>query len=731
MSDWKTAEEWAREDLPNLPTTKRNVNALARRESWQSLGPEKARRRKARGGGWEYHLSCLPTAAQADYARRTEAGALKKRVTQAVTPENLDARRRKIMEARAAVILELERRAVLCGDFSRAVAEFLAEAKAGLLQEPFASTVKTAQEKSRGLTPSRATLYNWRKALRAAQGDPMALVPAKRLQESKQNIDDLYPWFPLFLRHYAKPQKPTIAKAVDKVFENQTAEQEADWGAHGPSYQKARRALKSLQGTGDFLTAFKGREGPLALKARLSFKRRTFEGMDPTTVYTSDGKTFDAEVAHPIHGQPFRPEITTVLDVVTRRCVGVSVGLAENAQGVTDALRRSCSVYGICAIFYTDNGPGYKNKTLDHETLGLCARLGITSTNSIAYNSQARGIIERANATLWNVLAQEFPTYLGAPMDPEAKKRVNKRTRSDLKQIGSSKLLPSWEEFTTAVQRTVDEYNDRPHSALRIRDPETGRMRKASPNEVWADFEARGFEAETLRPEETDDLFRPYMERICKRGEVQFLGNHYQHDALEPYHGLKVLVGYDPFDAGRVWVRKLEQIDGQPTPGALICVADFWNNKERYYPVSFTEAAQERRTQAALKRQDVKRDRTLAELRAPLLEASAEVPMEPISAEPEKVPATEAPNVVVLQPAAQPDPRNPYNDDDIDLAWSIVEAAPDTIIPAGHIRLMSDFLRNVAALDMAREVGLPLQILADRIAAAQEPQKSSIGGQYK
>lgn len=60
----------------------------------------------------------------------------------------------------------------------------------------------------------------------------------------------------------------------------------------------------------------------MKLKARLGFTRRTTEGMEPGTVYTADGKTFDASVAHPVSGRPFRPEITTVIDVATRRVVG-------------------------------------------------------------------------------------------------------------------------------------------------------------------------------------------------------------------------------------------------------------------------------------------------------------------------------------------------------------------------------------------------------------------------
>lgn len=729
-SDWKTAAEWAAQNLEGLPSTKRRINAMAGREEWQLLGETKARKANRPGGGWEYNLSCLPKAAQADYRRRVTANAQQEQRAQelatregrvgktlarvasdqSAVAQSIDARRRQIMEARATIVLELERRAFQCGNFSKAVAEFLSEAHAGLLQEPIASTVKRAMDKGRGLTPSRPTLYNWRKALNDAGGDAKALVPQKRVQETKGNLDDLYPWFSLFLRFYALPQKPTIQRAVEKTIEALSDAQRAAWEGNAeaklpcrlPSYPKARRVLKSLAGGSGHLLAFKGREGPLALKARMSFKRRTFEDMDPTTVYTADGKTFDAEVAHPIQGKPFKPEITTILDAVTRKCVGVSLGLAENAQEVADALRRACEGHGIPAIFYTDNGSGYKNQRLDDASLGLCARLGITSTNSIAYNSQARGIIERSNATLWNTLAKEFPTYMGADMDREAQMFTHKVTRAEIKKFGQSAMLPSWEEFTQAVARTVEAYNDRPHAGLRIRDAVTGRMRKASPNEAWADFEARGFEVMPILASEADDLFRPYEERVCNRGEVTIFNNKYSAPELEPFNGITVLVGYDPFDASRVWVRERAELDGHMVPGRLLCVASFFHNKERYYPVSATDAAMERRNKAALARQDVKRARTLEELRpAVMLEHAKSVPLPKVKPSvPEIVENSGGPTQPSADILEMPKParRKPRFADDYELADHCIQHPEE--MDTNQRRLLLRMFNNPSAREL-------------------------------
>lgn len=70
MAEWYTAAELAALALPGLPATRRGIAAAADRDGWTA--PDAAgrtwRRRRGRGGGIEYHVSCLPLAAQARLA---------------------------------------------------------------------------------------------------------------------------------------------------------------------------------------------------------------------------------------------------------------------------------------------------------------------------------------------------------------------------------------------------------------------------------------------------------------------------------------------------------------------------------------------------------------------------------------------------------------------------------------------------------------------------------------
>jgi putative transposase len=349
-----------------------------------------------------------------------------------------------------------------------------------------------------------------------------------------------------------------------------------------------------------------GREGLLTLRSRMAYVTRTTEDMWPTTVYSADGKTFDAEIADPVTKRPIRPEITTVIDVVTRKIVGISLARSENQRSVAEALRNSCCWNGIPAIFYVDRGPGYRNEAMDADVGGLMGRLGITKSHAAPYGSQAKGRIEVVNKNVWNTLAKRLPTYIGADMDKEAGQNVHKITRRELKEFGESRHLPSWEEFTQLCLEFVAEYNDKPHTSLpKFQDPETGRTRHMSPNECWAAHVADGFEPVAVDPDEADDLFRPYEVRTCRRAQVQWNGNLFFDQALEAWHEEKVMVGYDYHQADRVWVREYDLESGQP--GRLICVARFGGNSERYFPKSYEQSAIETRAKGRLKRVDDKR----------------------------------------------------------------------------------------------------------------------------
>lgn len=611
MTAQEIADAAKRLGLSCVPHTKQSVNRKAKQEGWGDLD-RFARKRSGSvgGGGTEYHVSLLPEAMQAELQGEVSKGvsiqhsAERKDVEvakrTALETTDLTARQRNVMNARSQVLSAIESVQVAEGRTrTDAVKLFVAgDVDFGVDAE----TIATANDRKSGTVEvSRATILRWFK-YRDDTGIG-ALAP----KATKQNAE-VPTWFWDFLGHYARPQKPCITEALDSYLKT----------PHGVNEQITYSKVRRLIGKLGNVEKHRGREGSLTLKARLAYVTRSTGDLLPACVYTSDGKTFDAEIAHPLHGRPFRPEVTSVVDVATRKCVGFSVGLAENAEGSIDALRFACETFGVPAIYYVDLGSGFKNKRMDASLTGLMGRLGITKYHSIAQNSQARGIIERFHGTVWNPLSREYDTYVGVEMDRQARHKAFKVTRKEIKDFGKSSKLPTWEEFLEGCNRAVSAYNAKPHSAL---------PNRMSPDEYWQSHVDAGFEPVLVTKAESDDLFRPYVTRKTRRCEVEFNKNKYFHIGLQEYDGDDVMVGYDIHNADQIWVRAIERVDGEEQAGRLIAIAKFAGNEERYIPVTMEQKAMEGRAKAATKRLTDKIAVVQEELKPPsLLEARNEVP---------------------------------------------------------------------------------------------------------
>ena len=735
----------------NFPNTTRGVNMLVDREGWDALPARVARPRARAGRGrpaMEYHFSILPDTMQTIIAGRVIRSARVRRIEQeaekdqraiaALKSSMLSARGRSVMEARAEVLTSIEGYAAAHGQ-PRAwgIAQFLAAQEAYQHRQEIEqrrdageiltdrdranlarTLVLTAQDgfhvtaerlavandrKARPII-KRTALYDWFKARDERGVIALAPVPPKVQRPIPAEFQE-------FLKFYALPSKPDVTDAHGEYLKahDQHRRNQPPLTLDQVKYI-LRNRLNSIE-------KMVGREGLLTLRSRMAYVTRTTEDMWPTTIYSADGKTFDAEIADPVTKRPIRPEITTVIDVVTRRIVGISLARSENQRSVAEALRNSCCAHGIPAIFYVDRGPGFRNEAMDADVGGLMGRLGITKMHARAWNSQGKGRIERPNATVWDVLAKRFPTYIGEDMYKEAGQKIHKITRREIAQFGQSHHLPSWEEFVRRCEERVAEYNDKPHSSLpEFRDPATGKMRNMSPNECWAAHVANGFEPVPVDPDEADDLFRPYEIRTARRAQVQWNGNQYFHDALEAYHEEKVMVGYDYHQGDKVWVREFDPESGQP--GRLICVARFGGNSERYVPRSYEQAAIENRAKGRLRRIDDKRASIEAERDGLLqIEQQRLEPADFIDLAP--VPECEPVAVALIDPtptAGNPSPRRrTFATDEALAAWALEH--PDQLLP-NQIAVLQRCLSRPIGRENLRANGIDTEALRTLLRAA-------------
>ncbi|MGC3961921.1 MAG: hypothetical protein QM803_00990 [Rhodocyclaceae bacterium] len=238
-----------------------------------------------------------------------------------------------------------------------ALTTLLTRAKLGDLSELHDKMLRLARDRRgrKGVDGGYPTLRTLKRWLAAADLTPR--VPQKDMR--------IPTWLPIFLSAWQVPQKPSIERAYEKAC--------AQWPiGERPSVHQVRRWLTKL----GYVARHTGRMGSRELKTVRPFIRRDFSALEPNDVWTADGHTFDAEVQHPLTGRPFRPEITTVADVATRRIVGWSIDLAESSFAVIDALRNGVERCGVPAVLYVDNGSGYRNALVADEAVGLVGRLG-------------------------------------------------------------------------------------------------------------------------------------------------------------------------------------------------------------------------------------------------------------------------------------------------------------------------------------------------------------------
>lgn len=452
--------------LSTLPHSNRRILDKAKREKWEF------RKREGRGGGNEYALSSLPEDVQNEIYERVSVSVIAKQPKRLPVNKlnmdlaNLTNKQRAIADARMALVqyvLDLEE------SMSRVKAvNYLCDLAQGLSLPPhLADLIEVANaKKADGRTLGTRTLNQWVidycKAENVEQRMKL-LAPAVR-QEKK--LEEIW-WLSFFLGVFRKKNGVSLNEAY-REFEILWCEHYADNPVlleQIPSLSTVRRVMNRLP----LYVKEHGRRTGSHYKTLLSYVKRDWSVLRANDVWIGDGHAMKLKVEHPINGKPFTPELTLIIDGASRKVVGWSMALAENAFAVADALRHGIQTHGVPAIYYSDNGGGEKNKFLDAEVTGMLPRLGVRHETGIAGNPQGRGIIERLNKTLGLFIARQFETYYGAGADPETIRKtlygVNslanaKGTELTPLQKRARGKLPSWQQLLDMVEVCVDWYNN-------------------------------------------------------------------------------------------------------------------------------------------------------------------------------------------------------------------------------------------------------------------------------
>ncbi|HDL7646518.1 TPA: transposase [Yersinia enterocolitica] len=616
--------------LPGMPGTAQGVRYSIRKLA----SSEHFRRKRAGSKTIEYSIDCLPSVTQRALRERHVAQLMatapqeittqppvkrerKQNVVQPVeayrgSPQLVEERlnaltenQRKVAEARIALVCEVLRISqepgFSCASAIRFIVSRLAQ---GNLEERLESLVITANaRKGKERTLSAITLKRWIAAFNKAQNAAerlLLLAPGKRDEIKPEEIS----WLPEFLAQYRQANGRPMSEAYEDFV--------ADWQRRHadepymlevmPSYDVVRYAMKKLPE----VVKQKGRVTGSEYRQLEGFTRRDWTAMPVNYVWIGDGHGMKLKCAHPVHGRPFSPEVTFVIDGGTRFVVGWSLDLAENVFAVAGAIQHGIRNHGKPFLYYSDNGSGETADMLDKEIVGILPRLGINHPTGIAGNPQGRGIIERLNRTLPMRIARRYRTYFGKGADRESLRVLNRDLRSafnalqqdkplSARQKAAMRELPSWSELIEAIREGVEWYNNRPHSEL----PMKPNGKHYSPAEFRKKRLAEeDTEIEWLSDIELRDMFRPMVERPVRRCEIQWLNNIYYAPELRDEHGRKVLISYDIHDAERITVRRKD--------GSFICEAIWNGNKRAAFPVTAEYHKQQQRIKGMRKRAEEK-----------------------------------------------------------------------------------------------------------------------------
>lgn len=212
-------------------------------------------------------------------------------------------------------------------------------------------------------------------------------------------------------------------------------------------------------------------------------------------------------------GLPVTPYIQFWMDNYSRKILTYKVDTCQKEDLALSSFKLLIEQYGIPDTILTDQGSIYHGQAFNH----CCHCLGITHKRSKPYTPQSKGALERANGTLDALLDQI-------------------KLMNDLR----------YDRFVELIAQWVEEYNNRPHSALTYTD-EQGKKHKLSPNQAFNNdsTNVRIADLALLNYAFTTNSSR----MVSKDGTISFKGKLYKIKAGYAKAGDRVTIVYSTVDA--------------------------------------------------------------------------------------------------------------------------------------------------------------------------------------
>ncbi|SFJ25380.1 DDE-type integrase/transposase/recombinase [Albimonas pacifica] len=525
LSAREIAEAAAAGLMPGMPTTKRNVNALADREGWAHTPQARLRGGREGGGGLEYHVDLLPPAAQlAWYSHhlKVEEADLRLEVLDGPVDPAMDARR---------VIVGLAEKFRWQTLMSQTAADsiFCALFNAGSVGVP-----GWVSEQAQSL--STRTLARWRKAAAegtraGARGRPKGSGILDRADggEVRNLVLALMAKHPLMNVRQLRERVERVYGASLEVMDETTGELKR---VPLPSLRMFQVAVGEWKKT--HRNVLMRLTDPDGYRSKVEFVATGTQRADRLNeVWQIDASPADVML---IGG---RHSIYVAIDVYSRRAI-VHVTRTPRAEGVGELMRKSIDRWGAPERIHTDNGSDFTARW----TQAFFNHIGTKIELSKPYEPRSKGIVERAIKTFQHEL-HGVPGFIGHNVAD--RKRIESR-KAFAARLGASDVeLFDVQMDLAQFQAWADDwaenrYAHTPHRGLGGRTPFMMAASYAGPVRRVSDSRA------------LDILLAPVasnggMRRVTKQG-VRIDGAQYLPMGAQP--GTDVLVRMDPADLGRV-----------------------------------------------------------------------------------------------------------------------------------------------------------------------------------
>lgn len=529
MKQWYTAAELADLALPGLARTKRGLNMMADARGWND--PQRAwhakdnpggiwRRRAARGGGSEYHLSALPAEAQMRLAAEAEQA-------EPVFQEPVE-------RARLSAEQHWE---WFDGQSDKVKAK--AQHRLGCLtavddieqlgqNRDFAINMISAQR-----NVSARSIWRWFDAVAGLDRHNWLPALADRHAGGGKAAELEPEAWEHFKADYLRLGEPAMSDCYRRL--KKLAAKEG-WSV--PSEKSlARRIEREISPTVLVLA----RQGIEALKKMFPPMKRDRSSFHALEALNGDGHKWDVFVKFP-DGTIGRPMMVAFQDLYSNKMVAWRFDKSENREAIRLALGDVVEQFGLPKHIWFDNTRAFANKwltggasfryrfkTRDEDPVGLCEAMGIKVHFTRPYSGQSKPI-ERAFRDFAQGIAKH-PAFAGA--------YVGNSPLAKPEDYGSRAV--AFDDFVQIVTEEIHEWNARDKRRTDI-------AQGLSFDAVFEESYTRNI-ALIAKPSEAmmrqwrlaaDDV------RVRPDGSIMLLGNRFWDDFLSDRIGSKVVVRFDP-----------------------------------------------------------------------------------------------------------------------------------------------------------------------------------------